>query len=359
MSLRLRMTSGVVLDHVIVADGFAGESEPDIFSADAFVAADYSLVEDATFVPDAGANNLSGDPLLGALAANGGLTKTQLPAAASIAVNAGNPAIVGAPFVDQRGFGRIRGTAIDMGAVEVTFGPVNDAYSTPEDTVLTVPAAGVLTNDNGNTAVAIATQPAHGTVALAADGSFVYTPTANFNGVDTFTYTATDGLLDLTSLDALAVGVTGTATVTITVTPVNDPPVGVDDAAVTTAGSPVAIPVLNNDSDPDGDAISVVSVTQGTKGIAVVQGGQVVYTAGADQLGVDTFTYVLTDGQASVTVTVRVTINASTSTPPAPEPTLPATGGRTQLPLTSGFVLTIAGAALLLAGRRRNGLTAD
>ena len=129
MSLRLRMTSGVVLDHVIVADGFAGESEPDIFSADAFVAADYSLVEDATFVPDAGANNLSGDPLLGALAANGGLTKTQLPAAASIAVNAGNPAIVGAPFVDQRGFGRIRGTAIDMGAVEVTFGPVNDAYS--------------------------------------------------------------------------------------------------------------------------------------------------------------------------------------------------------------------------------------
>jgi len=336
----------LALNHAIVANGTA-DFGPDLYGG-GYVTADFSLVEDAGFVPDAGANNLTGDPALGVLADNGGLTKTHLPAAASIVVNAGDPAIAGAPLTDQRGVGRIRGAAIDMGAVETTVAPVNDAYATPQRTTLNVPAAGVLTNDNGNTSVVIATQPTNGTVALAANGSFVYTPTGDFSGVDTFTYTASDGP-----------AVSGVATVTITVTPVNRPPVGVDDAAVTTSGNPVTIPVLSNDSDPDGDVISVLSVTQGSKGTAVIQGGQVVYTAGANQVGADTFTYVLTDGKASVTVTVRVTINTSTSTPPPPEPLLPATGGRTQLPLTSGFVLTIAGAALLLGTRRRNGLTAD
>ena len=334
----------LALNHAIVADGNATNS-PDIYDG-GYVTADFSLVEDVGFVPAAGANNLTGDPALGVLADNGGLTKTHLPAAASIVVNAGDPAIAGAPLTDQRGVGRIRGAAIDMGAVETTVAPVNDAYATPQRTTLNVPAAGVLTNDNGNTSVVIATQPTHGTVALAANGSFVYTPTGDFSGVDTFTYTASDGP-----------AVSGVATVTITVTPVNRPPVGVDDAAVTTSGNPVTIPVLINDSDPDGDVISVVSVTQGSRGTAVIQGGQVVYTAAANQVGLDTFTYVLTDGKASVTVTVRVTINSSTSVPPVQE--LPATGGRTQLPLTSGFVLTISGAALLFATRRRNGLTAD
>ena len=73
-----------------------------------------------------------------------------------------------------------------------------------------------------------------------------YTPNLNFNGVDTFTYTITDGN-----------GGTDTATVTVTVRPVNDAPVANDDAASTDEDVPVTIPVLPNDTDVDGDTLSV------------------------------------------------------------------------------------------------------
>jgi len=93
----------------------------------------------------------------------------------------------------------------------------NDSYSTNEDTPLSVPAPGVLANDNDpdhDPIVAVKlTDPAHGTVSLAANGSFTYTPQANFFGSDAFTYAANDGSTNSTA-----------ATVSITVNPVNDPP---------------------------------------------------------------------------------------------------------------------------------------
>jgi len=93
----------------------------------------------------------------------------------------------------------------------------NDAYPVNEDTVLTVAAPGVLGNDTDPqgrplTAVKLS-DPAHGTVVLNANGSFTYTPTANYSGADAFTYEANDGTLNSTP-----------ATVTITVNFVNDPP---------------------------------------------------------------------------------------------------------------------------------------
>ena len=93
----------------------------------------------------------------------------------------------------------------------------NDAYTTDEDKVLTVPVDGVLDNDVDGTpdsdplSVISNTDPTNGTVTQNADGSFEYTPNLNFNGVDTFNYTISDGN-----------GGTDTATVTITVNPVND-----------------------------------------------------------------------------------------------------------------------------------------
>ncbi len=73
----------------------------------------------------------------------------------------------------------------------------DDSYSTDEDTVLTIAAPGVLGNDadvdSPTLTAAVVTGPAHGTLTLNANGSFVYTPTANFNGSDSFTYTASDG----------------------------------------------------------------------------------------------------------------------------------------------------------------------
>jgi Bacterial Ig domain len=73
----------------------------------------------------------------------------------------------------------------------------DDAYSTNEDTVLTVAAPGVLANDSdpdGDPLTAtLATEPANGTVTLNADGSFGYTPALDFASADSFTYWATDG----------------------------------------------------------------------------------------------------------------------------------------------------------------------
>src|SRR5207247_1621793 len=94
---------------------------------------------------------------------------------------------------------------------------VNDAYSVNEDTILTLAAPGVLGNDtdidSATITAAVVTNPAHGTLALSANGSFTYTPAANYNGPDSFTYKANDGALD-----------SNAATATITVTAVNDAP---------------------------------------------------------------------------------------------------------------------------------------
>src|SRR5207247_1471356 len=83
--------------------------------------------------------------------------------------------------------------------------------------------------------------------------SFIYTPAANFNGTDSFSYTVSDGH-----------GGTATASVTISVNPVNDAPVAQDDSYATAEDTPltVAAPgVLANDADVDGDALTAVLVT--------------------------------------------------------------------------------------------------
>ena len=94
----------------------------------------------------------------------------------------------------------------------------NDTYTTAEDVALTVAAPGVLANDsdpNGDAITAeLVTSPSHGTLTLAANGGFVYTPNADWHGSDSFTYKAKDAEL-----------YSNVATVTITVTPVNDAPV--------------------------------------------------------------------------------------------------------------------------------------
>jgi len=73
---------------------------------------------------------------------------------------------------------------------------VDDTYSVNEDTTLTVNAPGVLGNDSdvdGNSLSAVPVSgPSHGTLTLNGDGSFSYSPAANFNGTDSFTYKAND-----------------------------------------------------------------------------------------------------------------------------------------------------------------------
>jgi VCBS repeat-containing protein len=186
----------------------------------------------------------------------------------------------------------------------------DDAYTTPEDTPRIEPSAtGVLDGDtdgNGDTLTAVlVTGPASGTLTLNADGSFTYTPNANFSGTDTFTYQASDG--SLTS---------NVATVTITVTAVADAPVAGNDSYSTPAATVLNVPangVLANDSDPDGTTPTAVAIAAGptTAGgtVTLNADGSFTYTPPAGFVGTDTFTYQATDGalsSAPATVTISV-----------------------------------------------------
>ncbi len=200
----------------------------------------------------------------------------------------------------------------DTATVSVTVTPVNDAPQaaddiavTDEDTAVTVD---VLSNDvdlDGNTlSVLSAVDPPKGSVAINPDNTLTYTPDPDFNGTDSLLYQASDSH-----------GATDTAVLYITVNPVNDPPVANDDAASANGSAPLTIDVVANDTDIDGDTLSVASVTDPPNGTAVNNGdGTVTYTADAAFLGTDTFTYTASDGNggtdtATVTVTVAILNN--------------------------------------------------
>ncbi|MEM6693094.1 MAG: tandem-95 repeat protein [Pseudomonadota bacterium] len=188
----------------------------------------------------------------------------------------------------------------------------NDAYSTNEDVPLTVAVTeGVLDNDtdtNGDPLTASVTDDVdNGTLALNSDGSFTYTPDADFNGTDTFTYAADDGK-----------GGIDTAEVSITVNPVNDDPVANNDVATTAEDITVSIDVLGNDTDADGDDLLVSDVTQGANGTVGTDGSEVTYTPDPGFTGEDSFTYDVSDGEGGVdTATVTVTV---TDVPDFPQP---------------------------------------
>jgi hypothetical protein len=127
----------------------------------------------------------------------------------------------------------------------------------------------------------------------------VYTPNADFNGADAFTYTVTSG------------GVSETATVNVTVNPVADI---ADDVGVTNEDTAVTIDVLANDSF-EGATPTVTAVGAAANGAVAIVGNQVVYTPNADFNGADAFTYTVTSGGVSETATVNVTVNPVNDAP--------------------------------------------
>ena len=188
----------------------------------------------------------------------------------------------------------------------VPFAANDDLYSTPEDSLLSVPAPGVLDNDTGGSlTAALVLGPANGSLLLNADGSFDYTPTGNYFGPDSFTYNAVKGAS------------TVEATVTLNVTSVNDLPVANDDVYTThgwkllDTAALAMITVLDNDTDADGDALAAVQVAGPANGtLTLGDDGHFVYGAAAGFMGTDSFTYTCTDtkGDSNVaTVTIYVT----------------------------------------------------
>ncbi len=183
-----------------------------------------------------------------------------------------------------------------------------DAYDATEDTPLTVAANGVLANDldadspRVTLTAALASGPSQGSITLRDDGSFDYTPAPNFHGVDTFTYTASDGAVT-----------TGAATVTITVASVNDTPSASGDSYSTSEDTQLTVAasgVLANDADVDGDTLTAVVVSGPSSGtLTLSANGSFDYTPAPNFHGVATFTYTASDGEvttgaAMVTITV-------------------------------------------------------
>ncbi|WP_415671433.1 tandem-95 repeat protein, partial [Vibrio parahaemolyticus] len=181
----------------------------------------------------------------------------------------------------------------------------NDVITTEEDTAVTID---VLVNDSDVEGDVLSIQSAsvpseQGSVDIV-DGKLVFTPAENFNGEATITYIVTDG--DLTD----------EANMTVTVTPVNDSPVAVDDTVSTQEDTAVTIDVLTNDTDVDGDKLSIESASvPKEQGTVEVVDGKLVFTPTENFNGDAEITYTVTDGQLTDEAKVTVTVNQVNDAP--------------------------------------------
>ena len=185
---------------------------------------------------------------------------------------------------------------------------VSDLAITAEDASVNIPVLDNDSDEDGDTlAVSAFTQGANGSVTLNLDGTLNYTPSLNFNGTDSFTYTVSDGVL------------TTAGTVLVSVAPVNDAPLGIDDSVSAEEDTAVTLNVLANDSDVEGDALAVESLTQGAHGTVILNpDGSVTYQPEPNFNGNDAFAYTVSDGQGgTTTATVNVTVSPVNDPPVA------------------------------------------
>jgi cyclophilin family peptidyl-prolyl cis-trans isomerase len=210
--------------------------------------------------------------------------------------------------------------AFGTASVEVgrNFTPVNDSFNFNEDSInntldVLVNDTIVAGTDTTLTIVAVGTGNAGGTISIASDNrSLRYTPAANYNGGESFTYTVRDNT-----------GAEGIATVTVQVQPVNDPPVAVSDTYTFTEGSTdnfLDVLVNDNDGVDSNETLTVSAVgTPSQGGSARVNGGSnaILYTPRAGFTGTETLTYTLRDNNGgTATGSVSITVN-----PRIPPPT--------------------------------------
>ncbi len=215
----------------------------------------------------------------------------------------------------QASIGALDSNIVDMIWIPQNTPPTatNNSYSTNEDAVLTGNAVTDAPADSDPDAGDVLTATlligtTNGAVVLNADGSFTYTPNADYCGADSFTYKVNDGTVD-----------SNVATVNIDVVCVNDPPVANPDAKVTPEETPVSGTVTS--SDVDGGAPSYSLATAPANGAAVVNpDGTYTYTPALNFTGTDSFTYTVSDGNGG-TDTETVTIDVTpVNDPPVADP---------------------------------------
>ncbi|HBH7917618.1 TPA: tandem-95 repeat protein, partial [Vibrio parahaemolyticus] len=214
------------------------------------------------------------------------------------------------PTADWNGSETLTFTATDPSGesisqtVNFTVAPVADIVADTatvvEDTPTIIKVLGNDTFEGDGKVVSLDANngPANGSVSVNLDGSVTYTPNDNYHGIDSFTYIVTSG------------GVSESTTVNVDVTPENDAPVAKDDTAITDEDTPVTIDVLPNDTDADGDKLSVESASvPKEQGTVEVVNGKLVFTPAENFNGHAEITYTVTDGQLTDEAKVTVTVN--------------------------------------------------
>jgi putative nucleotidyltransferase with HDIG domain len=168
----------------------------------------------------------------------------------------------------------------------------DDVLRTAEDSAATVDAVANDMASGGNITIVKIDAAHHGAATLGAGGVVRYAPDRNYNGPDTVSYTARD-----------AGGATAQGTIEITVTPVNDDPVAVDDTLHVAEDSGAnTLALLGNDTDADGDPLTVTSVSDPAHGsVTPGPGGGFAYAPARDFNGSDRLTYKVSDGQGGTT----------------------------------------------------------
>ncbi|WP_274026033.1 tandem-95 repeat protein [Vibrio parahaemolyticus] len=220
------------------------------------------------------------------------------------------------PTADWNGKEAITFTAKDPSGesvsqtVDFTVAPVADIVADKatvvEDTPTIIKVLGNDTFEGDGKVVSLDANngPVNGSVSVNPDGSVTYTPNDNYHGIDSFTYIVTSG------------GVSESTTVNVDVTPENDAPVAKDDTAITDEDTPVTIDVLPNDTDIDGDKLSIQSASvPETQGKVEIVDGKLVFTPAENFHGDAEITYTITDGALTDQATVNVTVNAVNDTP--------------------------------------------
>lgn len=191
-------------------------------------------------------------------------------------------------------------STLDMTMPVITLPSVealDDVGTTVEEAAITLQPLG---NDVGSgLSLVSVTQPTNGVVVLAGN-DLIYTPNLDFTGLDGFEYTLTDGQ-----------GGTSSANVSVSVSPVNDVPVALNDTVTVFESLEAALMPLDNDSDVDGDTLTITAVSAASNGTVTISPDNLslLYTANAGYLGADSITYTISDGNgesATATLTLNV-----------------------------------------------------
>ena len=271
-----------------------------------------NIDENETLTFSASASNAEGDPVSFSL--------TDAPVGASIDSSSGvfswTPTEAQGPEsyilnVNAASGDLSKSEEITITVNEVNTDPVANAQSvsTDEDADLIITLTADDSDIPANTLTySIVDDPSYGTVSLAGDKA-TYTPESNYNGADSFTFKVNDGMVD-----------SAPATISITVDPVNDDPIAINDTASVKEDETLTISklgLLSNDSDVDGDLLTLTNVSNPVHGNVAIDGDNVTFTPDVDYFGPASFDYTISDGSLTDTATVVVTVNSVNDAPVA------------------------------------------